>query len=74
MSCELSECPQAPHVENIINNSTYKGSLNNGRSYFYDAKSNTIVIKNPNADDGGTVFRIDAKRYPNPFDYIKTLR
>ena len=62
------------HVENVINNATNKGPLSNGRSYFYDANSNTIVIKNPNAVDGGTAFRIDATRYPNLLDYIKTLR
>jgi len=62
------------HVEYVINNATNKGLLNNGRSYFYDANSNTIVVKNPNAVDGGTAFRIDTTRYPNPLDYIKTLR
>ena len=62
------------HVENVINNATNTGSLSNGRSYYYDANSNTIVIKNPNAADAGTTFRIDTTRYPNPLDYIKTLR
>jgi filamentous hemagglutinin len=62
------------HIETVINNATNNGPLNNGRSYFYDANSNTIVIKNPNAVDGGTVFRIDTTRYPNPLDYLKTLR
>ncbi len=62
------------HVENVINNATNKGSLSNGRTYFYDSNSNTVVIKNPNAVDGGTAFRIDTTRYPNPLDYIKTLR
>ena len=62
------------HVENVINNATNTGPLSNGRSYFYDAMSNTIVIKNPNALDAGTAFRIDLQRFPNPLDYIKTLR
>jgi filamentous hemagglutinin len=61
------------HVEGVINKPTHSGNLNNNRSYFYDSTSNTIVIKNPKAPDGGTVFRIDTKKYPNPLDYINDV-
>ncbi len=61
----------AQHVETVVNRPTHSGHLRNGREYFYDLNSNTIVIRNPKAADGGTAFRIDTKRYPDPTDYLK---
>ena len=61
-------------IENVMNNASNRGPLKNGRSYFYEEKSNTIVIKDPNSADAGTAFRIDTTRYPDPLEYIKTLR
>jgi hypothetical protein len=62
------------HLEGVINNPSHSGALRNGREYFYDQSSNTIVIRNPEAVDGGTAFRVNVKQYPNPTDYLKTLR
>jgi filamentous hemagglutinin len=64
----------AEHIENVINNPSASGTLSNGRQYFYQASTNTIVIRNPGAVDGGTAFTINRTRYPDPADYIKTLR
>ena len=59
----------AEHIENVINNPTQSGALRNGREYFYDRTTNTIVIRNPRAADGGTAFRpVD------PDTYLKNLR
>jgi filamentous hemagglutinin len=59
----------AEHIENVINNPTQSGALRNGREYFYDRTTNTIVIRNPRAADGGTAFRpVD------PDAYLKNLR
>ncbi|MES2633033.1 MAG: LysM peptidoglycan-binding domain-containing protein [Pseudomonadota bacterium] len=64
----------AGHLETVISSATHTGQLRGGREYFYDSRSNTILIRNPTAPDGGTAFRIDLNRYPNPTDYLKTLR
>jgi len=64
----------AAHIENVINNPSQAGGLINGRSYFYDEASNTIVIRNPGAADGGTAFKIDTNKYPDPYTYIRRLR
>ena len=59
----------ADHIENVINNPTQSGSLRGGREFFYDGGTNTIVIRNPRAADGGTAFRpVD------PEAYLKNLR
>ncbi|MDB9489241.1 phosphatase PAP2 family protein [Dolichospermum circinale CS-534/05] len=47
----------AEHIENVISNPTASKQLSNGRSAFWDDASGTVVIKNPNAVDGGTAFR-----------------
>ncbi|MBB5753362.1 RHS repeat-associated core domain-containing protein [Prosthecomicrobium pneumaticum] len=59
----------AEHIEKVINNPTESGLLARGRAYFYDRTTNTIVITNPRAADGGAAFRPK-----NPDTYIKTLR
>ena len=64
----------ADHIENVIDTPTQSGNLLNGRSYAYDANTNTIVIQNPNSVDGGTAFIIDPVKFPNPKNYINTLR
>lgn len=41
-------------------------ALSNGRTAFYDGRDNTLVIRNPNSADGGTVFRpTDGRDYFN---------
>ncbi len=59
----------AKHIENVINNPSQSGALRGGREYFYDQATNTLVIKNPRAVDGGTAFRP-----VNPDAYLKILR
>lgn len=58
----------ADHIENVINNPTQSGPLMRGREYFYDGTSNTIVIRNPRAVDGGTAFRPT-----NPGSYLSDM-
>ena len=62
------------HIETVLNNPTHTGQLRGGREFFFDKNTNTIVIRNPKAADGGTTFRVDTNRYPDPEDYLKTLR
>ena len=64
----------ADRIESVMNNPTHTGKLQNGRSYFYDQQTNTVVISNPSAVDGGTAFQINKFLYSNPLDYLKTLR
>lgn len=44
-------------MQNTVKNPTHSGKLKRGRSYSYDKKTNTLVIKDPSHQDGGTVFR-----------------
>jgi filamentous hemagglutinin len=64
----------AQHIENVINNATDSGQIRNGREFFYDSSTETVVIRNPRALDGGTAFRIDRNQFPDPMDYIRGLR
>ena len=64
----------ADHLEAVLNSATNQGTLRLGRTYFYEKSSNTVVIRNPKAIDGGTAFRIDLNRFPNPLDFINSLR
>ena len=59
----------ADHIEGVITNPTRSSSLTNGRNAYYDSASNTIVITNPRASDGGTAFRP-----VNGEAYLRTLR
>lgn len=64
----------AAHIERVMTSPTHSGDLLEGRSYFYDRTSNTIVIRDPGAaDGGGTAFRISPQRYPDPMIYITTI-
>ena len=47
----------ARHIENIVANPSESKKLSNGRSAYWDDKSGTIVIRDPNSKDGGTAFR-----------------
>jgi RHS repeat-associated protein len=57
-------------IDNVKNSATslYK-KLQRGREAWYDQSSNTIVIKDPNKVDGGTMFRPSSN-----IDYFKNLR
>lgn len=46
-------------VERVRTQGDYRRSLPGGRRAFYDSRDNTVVIRNPNSKDGGTVFRPD---------------
>ena len=53
-------------IDDVIENPSHSGNLNNGRSYAYDENTNTLVIMDPNHPDGGTAFRPQTG-----LDYIK---
>ncbi len=53
-------------LEELMNNPTQSGPLLQGREYFFDSLTGTLVIRNPGAPDGGTAFR--------PIDAAKTLK
>jgi hypothetical protein len=47
----------ASHIKNIINKPTSVRHLSGGRTAYYDESTNTVIIVNPKAIDGGTAFR-----------------
>lgn len=47
----------AAHIDRVIRSPTEKKSLSGGRTAYWDGRSQTIVITNPHAPDGGTAFR-----------------
>jgi filamentous hemagglutinin len=47
----------ATHVESVMTNPSAMRSLGGGRSAFWDNASQSVVIRNPSAIDGGTVFK-----------------
>jgi RHS repeat-associated protein len=56
-------------VKDVIDNPTVSKSLSGGRTAYYDEGSNTVVITNPSASDGGTAFRPT-----NGLEYFNGLR
>jgi hypothetical protein len=52
----------AKKVDKIIKNPSESKKISDGREKFWDEKTKTIVIKDPNHKDGGTVFKT-SKRY-----------
>jgi filamentous hemagglutinin len=56
-------------IENVINNASDVKILSKGRSAYLDSSSGTVVIRNPSAADGGTIFKpTQGKTY---FDNLK---
>ncbi|MBN3805140.1 filamentous hemagglutinin N-terminal domain-containing protein [Paraburkholderia sp. Ac-20336] len=56
----------ADQIENILNNPSATKQLSNGRSAYWDDSSGMVVIRNPNAADGGTAFKpTNGKAYFN---------
>lgn len=53
-------------VERVRTNPTNTRTLAEGRTAYYDAVDNTLVIRNPAQSGGGTVFRPD-----DGLDYFK---
>ncbi len=51
-------------IEGVINNASDVRFLSNGRTAYWDSSSGTVVIRNPNAVDGGTAFKpVDGANY-----------
>lgn len=46
----------ARHVDNVMANPTATRNLERGRVAFWDQRSGTVVIRDPNSVDGGTAF------------------
>ena len=55
----------AQHIEDVVSNGVMR-PLSNGRSAYW--QNGTVVIRNPNAVDGGTAFRPT-----NGYDYFLNL-
>jgi hypothetical protein len=54
----------ANHIEEVINHPSEVRGLSRSRTAFWDADTGTVVIRNPNAADGGTAFLPkDGKNY-----------
>ncbi len=54
------------HIEDVMNNPTKTKDLDNGRTGYWDKKTGSVVIENPNDPDGGTIFRpTDSENYFN---------
>ena len=47
----------ATHVENVMTNPSVMRNLSGGRTAFWDNASQSVIIRNPSAVDGGTVFK-----------------
>ena len=47
----------AAHVENVMTNPSAMRNLSGGRTAFWDNASQSVIIRNPSAVDGGTVFK-----------------
>ncbi len=47
----------ADHIEGVITHSTEVRQLSNGRTAYWDGSTGTVVVRNPNALDGGTAFK-----------------
>jgi len=59
----------ANHIENILNIPSAFKQLRNNRTAYWHEETGTVIIRNPNALDGGTVFQ------PREgFNYYETLR
>jgi filamentous hemagglutinin len=55
-------------IDDIMNNPSEVKPLSNGRTAYWDATSNTLVIKDPGDIDGGTAFRPTERK--NYFDRL----
>lgn len=44
-------------IDKTVQNPTHTRQLSNGRTAYYDANTNTLVLHNPGAADAGTAFR-----------------
>ena len=54
----------ARRIESVVSNPTASKGLSRGRTAFYDARSNTVVIRDPRSADAGTALRPrDRQRY-----------
>ena len=59
----------AQHIEEIMANPSASKNLTKGRKAFWDGKTKTVIIHDPNSPDLGTAFRPkNGKAY---FDNLK---
>ena len=59
----------AKHIERVLRKPTHKKKLKRQRTAYWDAKTGTLVIKDPNNPDGGTAFQPESqKRYYDKLD------
>ncbi|MBA3238579.1 MAG: hypothetical protein H0T62_09580 [Parachlamydiaceae bacterium] len=49
----------ATHIEKVLTNPTMTRDLKNGRTAFWCETSQTVIVRNPKAMDGGTAFMPD---------------
>jgi hypothetical protein len=47
----------ASHIENVLNNPSSVRYTADGRSFHLQESTGTVVVRNPNAPDGGTAFQ-----------------
>ncbi len=47
----------ADHLESVMTNPTHHKQLGGGREAFYDSRTSTFIVRNPNDPDGGTAFQ-----------------
>ena len=47
----------AKHIEDVLNNPSDVRYARDGRIFYIQEKSHTVVIRNPRAEDGGTAFQ-----------------
>lgn len=47
----------AKHIENVLNNPTRVKELRDGRTGIWHQETETVIIRNPRAPDGGTAFQ-----------------
>lgn len=47
----------AKHLENVMTNPTHHKQLGGGREAFYDSRTSTFIVRNPNDPYGGTAFQ-----------------
>jgi len=50
------------HIRNILNNPSEMKNLSKGRTGYWDEISETVIVRNPFAKDGGTAFRPTTKK------------
>ena len=53
----------ATHIEKVLTDPSMTRNLKNGRTAYWCEKSQTVIVRNPKAIDGGTAFVPDLGVY-----------